>query len=78
MNLLILYVMNTRRNILYKYEYVKAKARGLLSQDNHREIINQYSTEGWRFVTAIPLPAGNQVISEFDLIFEKEINTEQK
>ena len=57
---------------MYKYIYVKSKARGLLSKEYHREIIDKYSKGGWRFVTAIPLPSGNQVITEFDLVFEKE------
>ena len=41
-------------------------------KEDHREIIDKYSKDGWRFVTAIPLPSGNQVITEFDLVFEKE------
>ena len=57
---------------MYKYIYLKSKARGLLSKEDQREIIDKYSKDGWRFVTAIPLPSGNQVITEFDLVFEKE------
>lgn len=56
---------------MYKYIYVKSKARGLINKEDHREIIDKYSEDGWRFVTAIPLPSGNHVISEFDLVFEK-------
>lgn len=56
---------------MYKYTYVKSKARGLISKEDHREIIDKYSEDGWRFVTAIPLPSDN-VITEFDLVFEKE------
>lgn len=56
---------------MYKYIYVKSKARGLISREDHREIIDKYSEDGWRFVTAIQLPSGNHVISEFDLVFEK-------
>lgn len=63
---------------MYKYIYVKSKARGLLSKEDHREIIDKYSKDGWRFVTAIPLPSGNHVISEFDLVFEKRKVNEWK
>jgi len=55
---------------MYKYIYVKSKARGLISREDHREIIDKYSEDGWSFVTVIPLPSGNHVISEFDLVFE--------
>lgn len=57
---------------IYKYTYVKSKAEGLFIKADHREIIDKYSKDGWRFITAIPLPSGNNVITEFDLVFEKE------
>ncbi|MCM1989060.1 DUF4177 domain-containing protein [Oceanirhabdus seepicola] len=59
---------------MYKYIYVEANAQGLLFQQaNHRELIDKYSAEGWRFVTAIPSAFdGHGVIKNFDLVFEKE------
>lgn len=40
--------------------------------------IEKYSDDGWRFVTAFALPTGNQVVFEFDLVFEKEEDTREK
>lgn len=59
--------------IIYRYIYIKAIAAGAFLNDaNHREIIDKYSREGWRFVTAIPTAInGHGVIKEFDLVFEK-------
>jgi hypothetical protein len=40
---------------------------------DHRELIEKYSQEGWRFIAAIPTAFGSYgQIKEFDLIFEKE------
>ena len=60
---------------IYKYIYIRAIAAGaVFSQPNHKEIIDQCSEEGWRFVTAIPAAInGLGVIKEFDLVFEKEV-----
>lgn len=59
---------------IYKYIFVKANADAVfLSKANHRELIEQYSKEGYRFVTAIPTSmSGHGKIYEFDLVFEKE------
>ena len=39
----------------------------------HREIINQYASQGYRFVTAIPTEMKiNGCVIKMDLIFEKE------
>ena len=58
---------------MYKYIYVESENEGLLSNATHREIINEYSRNGWRFVTAIPktIKANGKFI-RFDLVFEKE------
>ena len=57
---------------MYKYLYVESKAGGLLSEDNHREIIDKYAAEGWRFVAAIPKKSGSYgQITANDLVFEK-------
>lgn len=59
---------------MYEYIYVKSKASSVFRVSDHREIINKYSKEGWRFVSAIPSDFElNGKIIEFDLIFEKEI-----
>jgi hypothetical protein len=58
---------------IYKYIYVTAKVGGIFNNLEHRELIDKYSQEGWRFITSIPTAFGNygQII-EFDLVFEKE------
>ena len=59
---------------MYKYIYVKAETDGVFREANHREIIEQYSQDGWRFITAIPTDfSGHGVIKAFDLVFEKEV-----
>ncbi|TWH58117.1 uncharacterized protein DUF4177 [Desulfitobacterium sp. LBE] len=59
---------------IYKYIYVEAKAAGTFRSSEHRELIDKYSEEGWRFITAIPTVfSGYGLIRQFDLIFEKEI-----
>ncbi len=60
---------------MYQYIYINAKAQGLFIGGNHRELIDEYSKEGWRFVAAIPTNYGmHGQITEYDLVFEKEIN----
>ncbi len=59
---------------IYKYLYIEAKAAGTFRSSEHREIIDKYSQEGWRFITAIPTVFSVYgLIKQFDLIFEKEI-----
>lgn len=58
---------------MYKYIYVQSKAAGFFTDPDHREIIDKYSKEGWRFVAAIPTWFnGEGKIKEYDLVFEKE------
>lgn len=58
---------------MYKYIYIESKTEGFLQDAEHRELINKYSQEGWRFVAAIPnIQNGHGVITVFDLVFEKE------
>ncbi|HAQ40471.1 MAG TPA: DUF4177 domain-containing protein [Clostridiales bacterium] len=59
---------------MYNYIYVKATTGGLFNgNQNHRELIDKYSRDGWRFVAAIPTESNSHgVIYEFDLVFEKE------
>lgn len=57
---------------MYKYLYVESKVGGIFSISNHREIIDKYSKEGWRFVGAIPKSSGgNGQLTSNDLVFEK-------
>ncbi|WP_242877461.1 DUF4177 domain-containing protein [Desulfosporosinus sp. BG] len=58
---------------IYKYIYVESKAAGYFSFGKHRKMIDEYSKEGWRFVTAIPTVFNIVgVIKKYDLVFEKE------
>ena len=57
---------------MYKYLYVESKVAGILSEDNHRDLIDKYSAEGWRFVAAISKKSGSYgQITANDLVFEK-------
>lgn len=60
---------------IYKYVYVRAIGAGtVFSQPDHKELIDEKSKEGWRFVTFIPAAInGHGVIKEIDLVFEKEV-----
>lgn len=58
----------------FKYMYIQAKVGGVFSPPDHREIIDKYAQEGWRYVNAIPLSFyGNGKPKTFDLVFEKSI-----
>jgi len=58
---------------MYKYTYVEASSEGFFHPSNHRDLIDKYSSEGWRFVSAIPsLFGAHGVIKQFDLVFEKK------
>lgn len=61
---------------MYRYEYVEAKAEGLVfSSANHRELINEYAERGLRFVTAIPTSfSGYGMPKTFDLVFEIKVD----
>lgn len=58
---------------MFKYLYVKSNVKGMLSEANHRELIDKYASEGWRFVSAIPTSfyGNNGQPKTFDLVFEK-------
>ncbi|MGL5352695.1 MAG: DUF4177 domain-containing protein [Clostridium sp.] len=58
---------------MYKYIYVEATVYGFLKPTNHREIIDEYSAKGWRFVDSIPTMSNSHgKINKVDLVFEKE------
>lgn len=57
----------------YIYEYVSISMPGPLSLgilEEHKNIINQYAENGWRYNGYIPTSKNRLMI---DLIFEKEI-----
>ena len=58
---------------MFKYLYVESKVKGIFSNSNHRELIDKYALEGWRYVSAIPTSfyGNNGQPKTFDLIFEK-------
>lgn len=59
---------------MYQYIYVECHLESTFQNDNHREIINKYSLEGWRFVTVIPTRAGGYgQLTTYDLVFEREL-----
>lgn len=57
---------------MFTYMYVESTVGGVFKSSNHREIIDKYSKEGWRFVAAIPKSNGSYgQITAHDLVFEK-------
>ncbi|MGL5296849.1 MAG: DUF4177 domain-containing protein [Culicoidibacterales bacterium] len=57
---------------MYTYVYVSVQAGTIFVRGKHREIIDEYSKKGWRFVAAIPNACGsNGQITSHDLVFEK-------
>lgn len=57
--------------VKYKYESVKIALGGTLKED-HQEIINQYARRGYRFVGIVPTKFNGSIMTNFDLVFEKE------
>ena len=58
---------------MYAYKFVEINTDNFFSASNHREIIEEYSKNGWRFVSAIPtsFKYHNGKITKIDLVFEK-------
>ncbi len=63
---------------MYKYEYVTVNYDlSVVSRKltEHKDIIDRYAKNGWRFVGAVPTVYGpNAYLSKADLVFEKEEN----
>ncbi len=62
---------------MYRYEYVPLYSGGgfwIGNQDYaHREIIDRYAAQGWRYAGYVPSKfTGNGGTKEIDLIFERE------
>lgn len=63
---------------MYKYEFVKIGMKSGFMKSrparDHREIIETYAKNGWRFKQVFaPAMSGYGSASYFELIFEKEI-----
>ena len=64
---------------MYEYKYVSHKTGGGFFGGGyeHREIIDQYAKDGWRYVGFIPTHfTGHGGIAEVDLIFERTVGEE--
>ncbi len=60
----------------YKYERIRSKGFGVLGvkYEEHREIINKYAKDGYRYVGFIPVETikdGFTIV--LDLVFEKDL-----
>lgn len=61
---------------MYIYEYIEVKMSGILATASHREVIDEYSQKGWRFVGAIPNRTGSYgQLKSNDLVFERYIES---
>lgn len=59
---------------IYKYEEIEVEGFFTNEYKGHREIIDKYAREGWRFVGTIPTEfRGHGVIERMDLVFEKKV-----
>ena len=63
--------------MMYEYKYIPMDTGGgflLSGSREHREIIDRYAAEGWRYVGFVPVTfTGHGGISNVDLIFEREM-----
>lgn len=60
---------------MYQYKYIPMDTGGgvLSGSREHRELIDKYAAEGWRYVGFLPVSfTGRGGISSVDLIFERE------
>ncbi|MCI6055181.1 DUF4177 domain-containing protein [Dysosmobacter sp.] len=63
---------------MYEYKYLPVETGGgfLSGSREHRELIDRYAAEGWRYVGFFPVAfTGHGGISNVDLIFEREKTT---
>lgn len=64
---------------MYEYKYVNHKTGGgpMSGNQDHRNVIDKYAQEGWRYVGFIPTHfTGHGGIANVDLIFERTIGEE--
>ncbi len=58
---------------IFIYTYVRANLKTAFTDSNYKELIDQYSQEGWRFTASIPTVFGGYgQTKEVDLVFEKQ------
>lgn len=60
---------------MYQYKYVTLDTGGGLYAESltHRQIIDKYAADGWRYVGIIPVSyTARGAICDVDLIFERE------
>jgi hypothetical protein len=63
---------------MYEYKFhkinVDIKLRGVVPEEDYREVIKKYASQGYRLVQVFAPPIkGHGIVDYFDLIFEKEI-----
>ena len=68
--------------MMYQYEYVSLYATGgfwIYQRENaHREIIDRYAAQGWRYAGYLPIKfSGDGGLKEIDLVFEKPVEDEK-
>ena len=60
---------------MYQYKYVNVLGEGISVTKfrEHREIIDRYAAEGWRFAGFVPSHITAGEIVQIDLVFEREV-----
>ena len=60
---------------MYEYKYVNVVGEGVAVTkfQEHRELIDRYAKEGWRFVTCVPTHITHGEIVQLDLVFERAL-----
>lgn len=60
---------------MYEYKYVSVVGEGVTvtKYREHRELIDRYAAEGWRYTGFIPTHISNGEAVQLDLIFEREV-----
>ena len=58
---------------MYQYKYIPVDTGGGFLSDTreHRELIDAYAAEGWRYVGFVPTHISRGEIVQMDLVFEK-------
>lgn len=66
---------------MYEYAYVDVLSDGVRAAKyrEHREIIDQYAAQGWRYAGYLPTHISRDgVLCNIDLIFERESKEEEE
>lgn len=60
---------------MYRYQYVNVIGEGVTATKfkEHRELIDRYAAQGWRYAGWVPAHITKGEIVQIDLIFEKEV-----